>query len=144
MILTIFRLSKLQVEMVEMGVKYELCVGLTRGHKTSQNRNLRYTRDKKVKEFRPDRLSVQAQTNTENLCMILRVRWVHIFRMRSVACMELLKVSKDNRALKFLKHCLGTHIRGKRKCEELVQHSHSDAKSSSPCQVKLFQEKKYI
>lgn len=34
-------------------------------------------------------------------------------------CMELLKVSKDKRALKFLKRRLGTHIRAKRKREEL-------------------------
>merc|ERR1712232_732841 len=34
-------------------------------------------------------------------------------------CMELLKVSKDKRALKFLKRLLGTHIRAKRKREEL-------------------------
>jgi large subunit ribosomal protein L36e len=33
--------------------------------------------------------------------------------------MELLKVSKDKRALKFLKRRLGTHIRAKRKREEL-------------------------
>lgn len=35
-------------------------------------------------------------------------------------CMELLKVSKDKRALKFLKRRLGTHIRAKRKREELA------------------------
>ena len=33
--------------------------------------------------------------------------------------MELLKVSKDKRALKFLKKRLGTHLRAKRKREEL-------------------------
>ncbi|KAM0725296.1 Large ribosomal subunit protein eL36 [Formica fusca] len=33
--------------------------------------------------------------------------------------MELLKVSKDKRALKFLERRLGTHIRAKRKQEEL-------------------------
>lgn len=34
-------------------------------------------------------------------------------------CMELLKISKDKRALKFCKARLGTHVRGKRKREEL-------------------------
>lgn len=34
-------------------------------------------------------------------------------------CIELLKVSKDKRALKFCKKRLGTHIRGKRKREEM-------------------------
>merc|ERR1712206_35917 len=33
--------------------------------------------------------------------------------------MELLKISKDKRALKFLKRRLGTHLRAKRKREEL-------------------------
>ena len=33
--------------------------------------------------------------------------------------MELLKVSKDKRALKFIKRRVGTHIRSKRKREEL-------------------------
>lgn len=33
--------------------------------------------------------------------------------------MELLRVSKDKRALKFLKKRLGTHLRGKRKRDEL-------------------------
>lgn len=33
--------------------------------------------------------------------------------------MELLRVSKDKRALKFLKKRLGTHLRGKRKRDEM-------------------------
>merc|ERR1712221_52916 len=36
-------------------------------------------------------------------------------------CMELLKVNKDKRALKFCKKRLGTHTRGKRKREEITQ-----------------------
>lgn len=35
--------------------------------------------------------------------------------------MELLRVSKDKRALKFLKKRLGTHVRGKKKRDELSQ-----------------------
>jgi large subunit ribosomal protein L36e len=34
-------------------------------------------------------------------------------------CMELLRISKDKRALKFLKRRLGTHLRAKRKRDEL-------------------------
>lgn len=33
--------------------------------------------------------------------------------------MELLRISKDKRALKFLKRRLGTHIRAKRKRDEM-------------------------
>lgn len=39
-----------------MGLRYELCVGLNKGHKTSKIRNVRYTGDKKAKNLRPDRL----------------------------------------------------------------------------------------
>jgi large subunit ribosomal protein L36e len=34
-------------------------------------------------------------------------------------CMEMLRISRDKRALKFCKQRLGTHIRSKRKREEL-------------------------
>merc|ERR1711884_150729 len=36
-------------------------------------------------------------------------------------CMELLKLNKDKRALKFVKKRLGTHTRGKRKREEMTK-----------------------
>merc|ERR1712142_1442891 len=36
-------------------------------------------------------------------------------------CMELLKLNKDKRALKFVKKRLGTHTRGKRKREEMMK-----------------------
>merc|ERR1712241_351663 len=36
-------------------------------------------------------------------------------------CMELLKLNKDKRALKFCKKRLGTHTRGKRKREEMTK-----------------------
>ena len=36
-------------------------------------------------------------------------------------CMELLKLNKDKRALKFVKKRLGTHTRGKRKREEMTR-----------------------
>merc|ERR1712131_343049 len=36
-------------------------------------------------------------------------------------CMELLKLNKDKRVLKFCKKRLGTHTRGKRKREEITQ-----------------------
>merc|ERR1712150_375726 len=36
-------------------------------------------------------------------------------------CMELLKLNKDRRALKFVKKRLGTHTRGKRKREEMMK-----------------------
>merc|ERR1719498_1982443 len=49
------------------------------------------------------------------------VREVMGFAPYEKRTMELLKVSKDKRALKFLKKKLGTHIRAKRKREEMHQ-----------------------
>lgn len=39
-----------------MGLRYELCVGLNKGHKTSKIRNVRYSGNKKVQNLRADRL----------------------------------------------------------------------------------------
>merc|ERR1719379_290942 len=47
------------------------------------------------------------------------VREVAGFAPYEKRCMELLRVSKDKRALKYLKNKLGTYSRGKRKREEI-------------------------
>lgn len=39
-----------------MAVRYELCVGLNKGHKTTKVKNVKYTGDKKVKGLRGSRL----------------------------------------------------------------------------------------
>ena len=49
------------------------------------------------------------------------VREVVGFSPYEKRAMELLRISRDKRALKFLKKKLGGHIRGKRKREELGQ-----------------------
>lgn len=41
---------------VKMAVRYELAIGLNKGHKTSKIRNVKYTGDKKVKGLRGSRL----------------------------------------------------------------------------------------
>ncbi|KAH1166084.1 hypothetical protein KIL84_015256 [Mauremys mutica] len=46
------------------------------------------------------------------------IREVCGFALHEKRAMGLLKVSKDRRALKFIKKRVGTHIRAKRKCEE--------------------------
>eukprot|EP00040_Diaphanoeca_grandis_P001905 m.20012 g.20012 ORF g.20012 m.20012 type:complete len:112 (+) comp12697_c0_seq1:209-544(+) len=48
------------------------------------------------------------------------IREVAGFAPYEKRCMELLRVSKDKRALKYCKKKLGTHTRGKRKREELM------------------------
>lgn len=39
-----------------MPVRYEICVGLNKGHKTAKIKNVKYTGDKKVKGLRSSRL----------------------------------------------------------------------------------------
>ena len=49
------------------------------------------------------------------------VRDVTGFAPYEKRCLELLKLNKDKRCLKFAKKRLGTHIRGKRKREEMMK-----------------------
>ncbi|KNC23573.1 60S ribosomal protein L36 [Lucilia cuprina] len=100
-----------------MAVRYELCVGLNKGHKTTKVRNVKYTGNKKVKGLRGARLKNIQTRHTKFMRDLVREVVGHApYEKRT---MELLKVSKDKRALKFLKRRLGTHIRAKRKREEL-------------------------
>lgn len=39
-----------------MPVRYEICVGLNKGHKTAKIKNVKYTGDKKAKGLRASRL----------------------------------------------------------------------------------------
>lgn len=121
-----------------MAVRYELCIGLNKGHKTTKVKNVKYTGDKKVKGLRGSRLKnvsfylilfVYYLFSMFIFCLQIQTRHTKFQRdlVREVVghapyekrTMELLKVSKDKRALKFLKRRLGTHIRAKRKREEL-------------------------
>lgn len=85
-----------------------IAVGMNKGHVTT----------KKEKAVRPASRKGRAST---------RVRFVRDI-IREVAgqapyekrVMELLKVGKDKRALKVCKRKLGTHLRGKRKREEMA------------------------
>ncbi|XP_044728725.1 60S ribosomal protein L36 [Chrysoperla carnea] len=102
-----------------MAPRYELAVGLNRGHKTSKLRVAKTKGDKvdKTLKIRPARLK-GIQTKHTKFCRDL-IREVVGHAPYEKRAMELLKVSKDKRALKFLKRRLGTHIRAKRKREEL-------------------------
>ncbi|KAL7743730.1 hypothetical protein ACLKA6_016791 [Drosophila palustris] len=76
-----------------------------------------YTGDKKVKGLRGSRLkNIQTRHTKFTRDLVREVVGHAPYEKRT---MELLKVSKDKRALKFLKRRLGTHIRAKRKREEL-------------------------
>uniref|UniRef100_A0A1B6D5Q7 60S ribosomal protein L36 n=1 Tax=Clastoptera arizonana TaxID=38151 RepID=A0A1B6D5Q7_9HEMI len=99
-----------------MAPKYEIAVGLQRGHKTSKIRVAKTKTDKKNKVV-PSRFKGNQTKHTKFVRDLVREVCGHApYEKRA---MELLKVSKDKRALKFLKRRLGTHIRAKRKREEL-------------------------
>ncbi|XP_015113491.1 60S ribosomal protein L36 [Diachasma alloeum] len=101
-----------------MAPRYELAIGLNKGHKTTK---IRVAKNKGEKEktvaLRPARLKGRQTKHSKFVRDLIREVTGHApYEKRA---MELLKVSKDKRALKFLKRRLGTHIRAKRKREEL-------------------------
>ncbi|KAL1776959.1 60S ribosomal protein L36 [Sigmodon hispidus] len=81
-----------------MALRYPMAVGLNKGHKVTKN----------VSKPRHSRRRGRLTKHTK----ITMIRELSGF-------MELLKVSKDKLALKFIKKRVGTHIRTKRKREEL-------------------------
>merc|ERR1712178_507570 len=88
-----------------MGVRYNLACGLNKGHKLTKLDAGRKTR--------PTRRKGEATKHAKF------VREIAGFSPYERRVQELLKISKDKRALKFCKKRLGTHIRGKRKREEM-------------------------
>ncbi|CAG2114349.1 unnamed protein product [Medioppia subpectinata] len=87
--------------------RYELILGLNKGHKVTENKR------------KPKPSSFKGRITKHNKFVRDIVREVCGFAPYERRCMELLKISKDKRALKFLKRRLGTHLRAKRKRDEL-------------------------
>merc|ERR1711992_438168 len=90
-------------------LKYPLAVGLNKGHKVTKLEDGRKTR--------PTRRKGEATKHARFVREL--VREITGFAPYERRVQELLKISKDKRALKFCKKRLGTHIRGKRKREEM-------------------------
>ena len=90
-----------------MAPRYEICVGLDKGHKTTPN----------AQKKRPAK-NKGANTNHNKFVRDL-VREVAGFSPYERRAMELLRISKDKRCLKFLKKRIGSHVRAKRKREEM-------------------------
>ncbi|XP_019624344.1 PREDICTED: 60S ribosomal protein L36-like [Branchiostoma belcheri] len=90
-----------------MGIRYDMCVGLNKGHKITKN----------VQKPRPSRRKGKLTKHVKFVRDL--VREVTGFAPYERRTMELLKVSKDKRALKFLKKRVGTLQRAKRKREEM-------------------------
>jgi len=91
-----------------MTIIYDMAVGQKKGHKVTKN----------VQKARPSR---RKGTQTKHAKFVRDiVREVCGFAPYERRAMELLKISKDKRALKFCKKRLGTHLRGKTKREEMA------------------------
>nr|ACI68713.1 60S ribosomal protein L36 [Salmo salar] len=91
----------------DMAIRYPMAVGLNKGHPVTKN----VTAPKHAR--RRGRLTKHSKFVRDT------IREVCGFAPYERRAMELLKVSKDKRALKFIKKRIGTHIRAKRKREEL-------------------------
>merc|ERR1712121_64865 len=92
-------------------VRYQLAVGIQKGHKVT-----------KAETSRKDRPSRRKGTATKHARFVRDlVREIAGFAPYERRCQKLLRISKDKRALKFCKKRLGCHIRAKRKREEMAQ-----------------------
>ena len=111
-----------------MAPKYEICAGLDKGHKTTKN-ELKKRPGKNKVNFKSKKylcktvlLNIQffqGKLTTHNKFVRDLVREVTGFSPYEKRAMELLRISKDKRCLKFLKKRIGNHIRAKRKREEM-------------------------
>lgn len=88
-------------------IKYEMALGMNKGHHLT-----------KVKPP-PRPVHRKGRISRHNKLVRDVIREVSGQAPYEKRAMELLRVSKDKRALKFLKRRLGTQVRGKRKREEL-------------------------
>merc|ERR1712212_404945 len=91
----------------KMGLPFEIALGLNRGHKVQKT------------EFRARHVKRKGKITVHNKFVREIVRELVGFAPYERRCMEFLKVSREKRALKFLKKRLGTHKRAKGKREEL-------------------------
>ncbi|KAL4227350.1 60S ribosomal protein L36 [Mactra antiquata] len=91
--------------------KYDLAIGLNKGYKTTKRPNAQVSKCRQSR--RKGRITKRARFTRDI------VREVTGFAPYEKRCQELLRISKDKRALKFCKKRLGSHIRAKRKREEM-------------------------
>ncbi|KAK2186382.1 hypothetical protein NP493_202g01029 [Ridgeia piscesae] len=90
-----------------MAIRYEMAVGLNKGKKVTKN----------VMKPRQSRRKGSLTKHAKFVRDI--VRDVCGFAPYEKRALELLRISKDKRALKFCKKRLGGHVRGKKKREEM-------------------------
>merc|ERR1712150_93155 len=92
-----------------MGAPTEIAVGLNKGHKMNKN------------TLKPRPAARKGHQNKRVKFVRDVVQEVCGFAPYEKRALELLKINKDKRALKFVKKRLGTHTRGKRKRDDLAR-----------------------
>ncbi|XP_032613393.1 large ribosomal subunit protein eL36-like [Hylobates moloch] len=90
-----------------MAVCYTMVMGLNKGHKVTKNVS------------KPRHSHSLGRSTKHTKCVRGMIQEVCGFTPYERCTMELLKVSKDKQALKFIRKRVGTHIHTKRKREEL-------------------------
>merc|ERR1712165_149658 len=94
-------------KLAKMAVVHNMVVGLNKGHKVTKN------------TVAPRHSRKRGRNTKKNRFVRETVREVMGFAPYERRALELLRVSKDKRCLRFLKKRLGAHVRAKRKREEM-------------------------
>ncbi|XP_071171239.1 large ribosomal subunit protein eL36-like isoform X1 [Mytilus edulis] len=94
----------------KMAVRYQMAIGLNKGHKVTKV-------DSNPRKAKPSYRKGRATKHAKFVRDL--VREIAGFAPYEKRMQELLRISKDKRALKFAKRRLGTHFRGKKKREEM-------------------------
>merc|ERR1712154_683645 len=112
----------------EIMVRYQLAIGPNKGHKITKNEG------NQQRKYRPSRRKGVATKHARFVREL--VREITGFAPYERRCQELLRISKDKRALKFCKKRLGSHIRAKRKREEMTQVLQKQRKAQAQASTK--------
>merc|ERR1711881_803950 len=95
---------------INMGLAHQMVVGPNKGHKVT-----------KLAGHKNDQSRNKGNKTKKSAFVHDVIREVAGFAAYERRCIELLRISKDKRALKFCKKRLGSHIGAKRKREEMQQ-----------------------
>merc|ERR1712010_119568 len=90
-----------------MAPRYEICVGLEKGHKTTKN------------TLKPKPCKTKGKMTKHNKFVRDLIREVVGFAPYERRAQELLRIGKEKRCLKFLKKRIGSHDLAKKKREEM-------------------------
>merc|ERR1711881_809414 len=105
------KLSKKHPNPQKMAVAHQFCTGHNKGHKVN-----------KLAGHKNDQSRKRGGVTNKTSHVRKVIREVVGYAGYEKRCIELLKISKDKRALKFCKKRLGTHTAAKRKREEMQSH----------------------